>query len=113
MADHQPLWLLYAHKPINYVVMKHPKIVSAVSTVLITVGEIVLLPGVSAYIGSIIFAPHAVKAAGAIAVAVGKWLKGAVGSSAAKAAVQPQPNGQVAVEDINGDQTERAAPALR
>jgi len=93
--------------------MKHPKIVSAVSAVLITVGEIVLLPCVSACIGSIIFAPHAVKAAGAIAVAVGKWLKGAVDSSVAKAAAQPQPSDQMAVEDINGGQTERVAPALR
>jgi hypothetical protein len=109
VADQQPLWLLYARKPINYVVMKHPKIVSALSTVLIAVGEILLLPGVSRCIGSIILAPYAVKAAGAIAVAVGKWLKVAVDSS--EAAAQPQSSGQADAEDINGGQT--AAPALR
>ena len=91
--------------------MKHTKIASAVSAVFITVGDIVLLQGISACIGSIIFAPHAVKAAGAIAVVVGKLLKGAVDSSVAKAAAQS--SGQVAVEDINGGQTERATPALR
>lgn len=113
MADHRPLWLLYARKPIDYVVMGHPNIVSAVSAVLITVGGIVLLPGVSACIGSIIFAPHAVKAAGAIAVTVGKWLKGVVDSAVAKDGAQAQPSDQVAVEGVNVRQTERAAPALR
>lgn len=89
--------------------MKHPKIVSAVSTVLITVGDIVLLPGVSACIGSIIFAPHAVKAAGAIAVTIGNWLRVAVDSVVAK---QAQKSG-LTVEDVNGGQSERAMPALR
>ena len=54
---------MYARRPTDYVVMKRPKIMSVVSTVLITVGHILLLPGVSACIGSIIHTPHAVKAA--------------------------------------------------
>ena len=85
--------------------MKHPKIVSAISTVLITVGGILLLPGVSACIGSRIFPPHAVKAAGAIGVTVGRWLKGAVDSAVVKAAAQVGPSGQVAVEGVSGGQT--------
>ena len=40
-----------------------PKLCLTVSTVLITLGGILFLPGVSARIGSMIFAPHAVKTA--------------------------------------------------
>ncbi|KAH9961516.1 hypothetical protein BC827DRAFT_1103402, partial [Russula dissimulans] len=58
-----------------YIITKHPRAMSTVSTVLITVGGFVLLPGVSACIGHVVFTTHAVQATGAIAVAVGKWLK--------------------------------------
>ena len=94
--------------------MKRPKIMSVVSTVLITVGHILLLPGVSACIGSIIHTPHAVKAAEAITVTVRKWLEGEVDSAMAKTAAQTQPSVQVAVEDVNGGRIEgAAASALR
>jgi hypothetical protein len=81
--DHPPLHLLYARRILTYFVTKHRKVASTISTVLITVGGIVLLPGVAACIGGTMFTPHAVQAAGAIAVAVGKWFKVTVDSAAA------------------------------
>jgi len=83
------------------------KVLSAVSTVLITGGNILLLPGVSACIGGVIFGPYAVQAAGSVAVAVGNRLKDAVDSAVARAAAQAQPSDEATVED---DQTERVVP---
>jgi hypothetical protein len=63
-------------------VKKHHKVVSTISTVLITMGGIMLLPGVSECIGGKMLTPNAVLATGAIAVTIGKWLKSAVDSVA-------------------------------
>jgi hypothetical protein len=78
------------HKVLNYFFTKHPKLVSAVSTVLITVGSIALHPGVAACVGGPTLAQHAVQAVGAVAVAVGKWLRTALNSATTKAAEQAQ-----------------------
>jgi len=96
---------------LTYFVKKHPKVVSTVSTVLITMGGIVLLPGVSECIGGKIFTPNAVLATGAIAVAVGKWLKSAV-DSAASLADQAQPIDHVVAENVDSEsigQVERSS----
>jgi hypothetical protein len=82
-------WQVNMHKVLNYFITKHPKVVSAVSTVLTTVGSIALHPGVAACIGGP-SAQHAVQAVGAVAVAVGKWLRTALNSAATKAAAQAQ-----------------------
>ena len=70
----------------------------AVSTVLVTVGGFVLLPGVSACIGHVIFTPQAVQAIGAISVAVGKWLKTALDSTT-KTAIRS--SGKGGVENVD------------
>jgi len=71
---------------------------STVSTVLVTVGGFVLLPGVSACIGHVIFTPQAVQAIGAISVAVGKWLKTALDSTT-KTAIRS--SGKGGVENVD------------
>ena len=76
------------HKVLDYFITKHPKVVSAVSTVLITVGSIALHPGVASCVGGPTLAQHAVQAVGAVAVAIGKWLRTALNSAAAKAAAR-------------------------
>jgi hypothetical protein len=75
---------------------------STLSAVLITVGTLPSLPGISAGAGGAILASHAVQAAGAIAVGVGHWLKSSQDSTVAKVGGEAaaQPSGQVAtIED--------------
>ena len=98
-SEDGPLGLYH---PLDYLIAKHPKVVSTVSNVLIAVGGIVLLPGVSAWANGTIFAHPAVTVAGAIAVVVGKWLRSALNSAAAKRAAQARLRGQGIIEDGNG-----------
>jgi hypothetical protein len=86
-ADRPPLWLVSARRALDRLIVKCSKVLSALSTVLVTVGNILLLPGVSACLGGMIFGPYAVQAAGSVTVAVGNWLKDAVDSAVARAAV--------------------------
>ena len=82
-----PDGLLGLHNPLGYLVTKHPKVMSTVSrlsTALITVGSIVLLPGIATCAAGTIFAHPAATVVGAIAVTVGKWLRAAVHSAAAE-----------------------------
>jgi len=74
-------------------IIKHRKVVSTVSTVLITVGSIVLFPGVSACASGTILAHPAVTVAGAIAVTVGNWLRNELNSATARAAARAEPGG--------------------
>jgi len=76
---------------LDSVIAKHPKLMSNVSTVLIAVGSLVLLPGVTACAAGTIFAHPAVTVAGAISVVVGKWLRVALQSATANGAAQAQP----------------------
>lgn len=91
-ATDASFWQVSMHKVLNHFITKNPKVVSAVSTVLITMGNIALHPGVAACVGSPTLVQHAVQAVGAVAVAVGKWLRTALNSAATKAAAQAQPN---------------------
>jgi hypothetical protein len=81
-----PVWLLNACNALDFLTTEHPKVMTTLSAVLITVGSLPALPGVTAGAGGAILASHAVQAAGAIAVGVGHWLKSAQDSAAAKAA---------------------------
>jgi len=80
-------WPVCARRALDRLIVKCSKVLSAFSTVLVTVGNVLLLPGVSACVGGAIFGPCAVQAAGSVAVAVGNWLKDAVDSAVARAAV--------------------------
>ena len=91
-------WLLYPSKALHRLITKHPKVMSRVSMALIVMGSIVLIPGFSACVNGTILAHPAVKAAGGVAVAVGKWLRSAV----AEATTQAQPTSQAAIGDGNG-----------
>jgi hypothetical protein len=115
VVDHPPaLCLPYARKVLTRFVAKHRKVMSTISTVLITVGGIVLLPGVSACVGgAMMFTPQAVQAAGAIAVGVGKWLKAMVDAAAAPSlADQARPSDHAAAENVNSGQAGRARHRL-
>lgn len=102
-----PIWLLNACNALDFLTTEHPKVMSTLSAVLITVGSLPTLPGVASVAGGAggaILASHAVQAAGAIAVGVGHWLKSAQDSAAAKAATE-LPGGQAvaaAIEDASG-----------
>jgi len=74
---------LALHNAVVYLIDKHPKVLSTVSTVLTTVGGIILFPGVAACASGTILAHPAVTLAGGIAVAVGRWLRRALNSAAA------------------------------
>jgi len=84
--DTPPLWRVKAQKVLEYLTTKHPKVVSALSAVLVAVGNIASHPGVSVCVGGPILA--AVQSVGAIAVAVGRWLRNALDSAAAAAPAQ-------------------------
>jgi hypothetical protein len=104
-----PIWLLNACNALDFLTTEHPKVMSTLSAVLITVGSLPALPGVASVAGGAggaILASHAVQAAGAIAVGVGQWLKSAQDSAAAKAAAEVPAGQAVAaaatIEDANG-----------
>jgi hypothetical protein len=83
--------LLALYNAKDYLIVKHPKVVSTVSTVLTTVGGIILFPGVSTCArGTILAHP-----------AVGRRLRRALNAAAALAAAQAQASGQVAFEDVD------------
>ena len=84
-------------------IAKYPKVLSTVSTVLTTVGGIILFPGVVACARGTILAHPAVTIAGGIAVAVGRRLRRALNPAAAVAAAQAQAqaSGQTTIEDVD------------
>jgi len=71
------------YNALRYVVAKHPKVLSTASTVLITVGSIVLFPGVTTCATGTVLAHPAVTVAGGISAVVGKLLRAAVHSATA------------------------------
>jgi len=83
------------HNDLRYIITKHPKVMSTISTALILAGSIVLLPGVSTYAGDTILAHPVVKIGGGIAIAAGKWLRTTV--SSAEGVAQAEPRGQEAI----------------
>jgi hypothetical protein len=64
-----PLWL---RELLNQLFINHPKVMSGISTVLVTAGGVVLIPGI--FDGTVLAHP-AVKVGGAITIAVafGRW----------------------------------------
>jgi len=121
-SDHVPAGIYHAatttvtdvpltlHNAMDYLIAKHPKILSTVSTVLTTVGGIILFPGVSACARGTILAHPAVTIAGGIALAVGRRLRRALNSATALAAAQGQESGQVNIEDVDDHRRDGTEP---
>ena len=105
-----PATLLALHNAVDYSIARHPRVLSTASTVLTTVGGIILFPGVSAYARGTILAHPAVTIAGGIALVVGRWLRRALNSAAASAAAQEQASGQVTTEDVDDRRQDRTDP---
>jgi hypothetical protein len=97
--DTPPLWRVKARKVLEYFTTKHPKVLSTLSTVLVAMGNIASHPGVSACVGGPILA--AVQSVGAIAVAIGEWLRNELDSAGATTSAQARPSGRRATEDTN------------
>lgn len=70
-----PAWLLNACGALDLLTTEHPKVMTALSAILITVGSIPALPILAGGAGGAIMASGAVHAAGAVAVAVGTMIK--------------------------------------
>ena len=94
------------HNVVDYLIARHPKALSTLSTVLTTVGGIILFPGVSAFGRGTILAHPTVTIAGGIALALGRRLRRALDSAAAQA----QASGQVALEDVGDHRGDRTEP---
>jgi hypothetical protein len=82
MTAAAPLWLLNACGALDFLHSEHPKTMGTVAAILITVGSLPALPGISAVAGGTVLASHAVQAAGAIAVGVGNWMRSSQVSAA-------------------------------
>lgn len=70
-----PAWLLDACGALDLLTTQHPKVMSTLAAVLITVGSIPALPFVASGAGGAILASGAVHAAGAVAVGLGTMIK--------------------------------------
>ena len=70
-----PSWLLNAYQALEFLTSEHPKVMSTLSTILITVGSIPSIPAVGAGAGGAILASTTAHAVGAIAVGVGSALR--------------------------------------
>ncbi|KAJ3482881.1 hypothetical protein NLI96_g6678 [Meripilus lineatus] len=70
-----PIWLLNACTALDFLTTEHPKVMSALSAVLITVGSIPAIPAISAGAGGAFLASGTAHALGSIAVGIGSWLK--------------------------------------
>jgi hypothetical protein len=77
-----PTWLLNAANALDFLTTEHPKVMTTLSAVLITVGSLPSIPVLAGGAGGAFLASHAVQAAGAIAVGLGNWLKTAQDSAA-------------------------------
>lgn len=80
-----PTWLINACNALEFLQGEHPKAMSTLGAILITVGTIPAIPALHVGAGGAFLASGAIQAAGAIAVGVGKLLT-TVGKSA-----EPQP----------------------
>ncbi|KAI0045178.1 hypothetical protein FA95DRAFT_1573974 [Auriscalpium vulgare] len=79
-----PLWLVNACAAFDFLTTEHPKVMTTLSAVLITVGSLPAMPGISAGAGGALLASHAAQAAGAIAIGLGNWLKASSEAATAK-----------------------------
>jgi hypothetical protein len=71
---HIPAWLLNASNALSFLQNEHPKVMTTLSAVLITLGSIPALPAIHAGAGGAILASGAAQALGAIAVGVGQLM---------------------------------------
>ena len=60
---------------LDYLTSEHPKVMSAMSAILITIGAIPAIPAIGAGAGGAVLASGAAQAVGAVAVGVGQWIK--------------------------------------
>jgi len=70
-----PAWLLKACSALDFLQNEHPKVMSTLSAVLIAAGTLPTIPAISAGAGGAILASGAAHTIGAVAVALGSWLK--------------------------------------
>ncbi|KAI0087690.1 hypothetical protein BDY19DRAFT_985826 [Irpex rosettiformis] len=70
-----PTWLLNASQALGFLTTEHPKAMTAISAVLITIGSIPAIPAISAGAGGAFLASGTAHAIGSIAVGVGSLLK--------------------------------------
>lgn len=70
-----PAWLMNAIGALDLLTTDHPKVMTTLSAVLITVGSIPAIPAIAGGAGGALLASGAAHAAGAVAVGVGSWIK--------------------------------------
>lgn len=70
-----PAWLVNAASALDFLTVEHPKVMSTMSAILITVGTIPAIPAISAGAGGVLLASGAAQAVGAAAVGLGQCLK--------------------------------------
>jgi hypothetical protein len=70
-----PAWLLNACSALDLLTTEHPKVMTTLSAILITVGSIPAIPAIAGGAGGAILASGAAHAVGAVAVGVGSWIK--------------------------------------
>jgi flagellar biosynthesis component FlhA len=75
------VWLLNACNALDFITSEHPKAMSVLSAILITVGSIPAIPAISAGAGGAVLASGAAHAIGVIAVGVGQALNMSVKNS--------------------------------
>ncbi|CCL99833.1 uncharacterized protein FIBRA_01857 [Fibroporia radiculosa] len=90
MITHAPLWLVNACQSLDYLASEHPKVMTTLSAVLITVGSLPAIPALSAGAGGAFLASSTAHAIGSIAVGLGTWLK-AQTESQVQVAAPPTP----------------------
>jgi len=72
-----PTWLLNACQALDFLTTENPKVMTAISAVLITVGSIPAIPAISAGAGGAFLASGTASALGSIAMGLGSLLKAA------------------------------------
>ena len=72
---HAPTWLLNASKALSFLATEHPKAMTTISAVLITIGSIPALPAIATGAGGAFLASGTAQAIGSIAVGVGSLIK--------------------------------------
>ena len=70
-----PTWLVNACQSLEFLTNEHPKVMTALSAVLITVGSLPALPAISAGAGGAFLASSTAHALGSLAVGLGTLLQ--------------------------------------
>ena len=74
-AAQVPTWLLHASQALSFLTVEHPKTMTTISAVLITIGSIPALPAIHACAGGAFLASTTAQAIGSIAIGVGSLIK--------------------------------------